>query len=144
MVSQSLDDVEGELISRIRALPGSQNVPICGVLDLHGNISQQTIELSQGLVAYRCNPHTDAKDAAIQGAKLLDEILESRQWPTCLWAQPGIIWPPTGVATDDDPMRSLEAMAREIEVSDPNIACVNVMAGFSFADTADKIGRAHV
>lgn len=137
MVSESLDDVEGELIERIRKMPGSLNVPVCGVLDLHGNISQRTIELSQGLVAYCCNPHTDAKEAAVQGAKLLNRIFESGQMPVSLWAQPGIIWPPTGVATNDDPMRSLEAMARNIEANDPEISCVNVMAGFSFADTPD-------
>ncbi len=137
MVSQSLDDVEGELIERIRNLPGATAVPICGVLDLHGNISRRTIELTQGLVAYRCNPHTDAKDAAINGAMLLDRILESGRIPHSYWAQPGIIWPPTGVATNDDPLRTLEALAREIEATDADIGCVNVMAGFSFADTSD-------
>lgn len=137
MVSESIDDVEGELIARIRQLPGMERVPICGVLDLHGNISRRTIESTQGLVAYRCNPHTDAKEAAINGAKLLERILETERWPVSLWAQPGIIWPPTGVATQDDPMRTLEALARTIEASDPDIGCVNVMAGFSFADTPD-------
>lgn len=137
MVSQSIDDVEGELIVRIRKLPGATGIPICGVLDLHGNISRETIELTQGLVAYRCNPHTDAKDAAINGARLLDRIFQTGRMPTSLWAQPGIIWPPTGVATNDDPMRSLERLAREIEAADSNIGCVNVMAGFSFADTPD-------
>lgn len=137
MVSESIDDVEGELITRIRQLPGMERVPICGVLDLHGNVSRHTIELTQGLVAYRCNPHTDAQEAAINGAQLLERIFETGRWPVSLWAQPGIIWPPTGVATHDDPMRTLEALARNIEASDPDIGCVNVMAGFSFADTPD-------
>jgi microcystin degradation protein MlrC len=30
---------------------------------------------TDGLVAYRCNPHTDAKDAAARGAELLDRIV---------------------------------------------------------------------
>ena len=58
MVCESVRDVEGELIDRIRTLPGAERLPICGVLDLHGNISRRTIEGSQGFVAYRTNPHT--------------------------------------------------------------------------------------
>src|SRR5207253_8621983 len=36
MVSESLRDVEGEILERLRARLGV-DVPVCGVLDLHGN-----------------------------------------------------------------------------------------------------------
>jgi microcystin degradation protein MlrC len=137
MVSQSLPDVEGEVISRIRQLAGAESIPICGILDLHGNISQQTIEQTQGLVSYRNNPHTDACETAERAARLLDTILTSGRQPVSVWAQPPIMWPPTGTGTADDPMRTLEAMARQIEESNDDIAAVNVMGGFSFADTPD-------
>lgn len=136
MVTESIDDVEGEILARIRTLPGGERVPICGVLDLHGNISPRTIELSDGFVAYRRNPHTDACDAARDGARLLQRIMQSGQRPTSVWAQPAIMWPPTGTATADEPMRSLERIARQIEESHSDVAVVNVFAGFSFADTA--------
>ena len=137
MVTRSLPDVEGEVISRIRQLPGAESVPICGILDLHGNISQRTIEQTQGLIAYRNNPHTDACETAERAARLLDRILTTKQQPVSLWAQPPIMWPPTGTGTADDPMRTLESMAREVEATDEDIAAVNVMGGFSFADTPD-------
>ena len=135
MACETILDPEGELIGRIRGLPNAADIPICGVLDLHGNISQPCIEQTQGLIAYRCNPHTDARAATVNGAKLLDRILTDGCQPVSVWAQPPVMWPPTGVATGDDPMRTLEAKAREIEESDPDIAAVNVMAGYSFADT---------
>jgi microcystin degradation protein MlrC len=137
MVCRSIHDVEGELISRIRRLPGAGEIPICGVLDLHGNISRRTIEESQGFRAYRTNPHIDACQAAMDGAMLLDRILTTGRQPTALFESVPVLWPPTGTGTDDEPMRSLAAMAREIEALDPEIAAVNVMAGFSFADTFD-------
>lgn len=137
MVTRSHPDVEGELISRIRQLPGAESVPICGILDLHGNISQRTIEQTQGLVAYRNNPHTDACETAERAARLLDQILTTNQEPKSVWAQPPIMWPPTGTGTADDPMRTLESMARAIETSHDEIAAVNIMGGFSFADTPD-------
>ena len=135
MACETILDPEGELIQRIRALPNAAEIPICGVLDLHGNISQSCIEQTQGLIAYRCNPHTDAREATVNGAKLLDEIMTDHRRPVSVWAQPPVMWPPTGVATADDPMRTLEAKAREIQQSNPDIAAVNVMAGYSFADT---------
>lgn len=135
MACRSHVDPEGEIIERIRGLPGAGEIPICGVLDLHGNISQRTTEQTQGLIAYRCNPHTDAREAAVRGAELLDEIMTSGRRPVSVWAQPPVMWPPTGVGTADDPMKTLEAMAREIEAGGEGIAAVNVMAGYSFADT---------
>ncbi len=137
MACQTIGDVEGDLIERIRALPGAADVPICGVLDLHGNISRRTIEPSQGFIAYRTNPHTDARQAAIDAARLLDRIMTSGRMPTSLFESAPVMWPPTGTGTDDEPMRSLEAMARAIEQTDAEIAAINVMAGFSFADTFD-------
>jgi microcystin degradation protein MlrC len=137
MVTRSLPDVEGEVISRIRQLPGAESIPICGILDLHGNISQRTIEQTQGLIAYRNNPHTDACETAERAAELLDRILTAKQQPVSVWAQPPIMWPPTGTGTADDPMRTLGVMAREIEAAHEDIAAVNVMGGFSFADTPD-------
>ncbi len=134
MVCLSIPDVEGELaITRLRRLPGAYELPICGVLDLHGNISRRTIEGSQGFWAYRTNPHSDARNAAMNAATMLDRILKMGRKPTVLFESVPIMWPPTGTGTDDEPMRGLEAMAREIE----KIAAVNVMAGFSFADTFD-------
>jgi len=135
MVCQTVPDVEGALIERIRALPGAEELPLCGVLDLHGNISRRTIERSQGFIAYRTNPHMDARQAAMDGASLLDRILTTGRQPTALFESSPLMWPPTGTATADEPMRGLEALAREMERENPEIAAVNVMAGFSFADT---------
>ena len=130
-------DVEGEIIQRIRAIESLADLPICGVLDLHGNISRQTIESTQGLIAYRRNPHTDGHQVAIEAAQLLDDILSSSKTPQSVWARPPVIWPPTGTGTNDEPMKTLEAMARQIETDEPDIVAVNVMGGFSFADTPD-------
>jgi microcystin degradation protein MlrC len=137
MVSQSLADVEGEVLQRLRNLPGLAIVPVCGVIDLHANFSRRMAELADGLVAYRENPHTDAHAAAADAARLLDRMLCSGQRGKMVWSQPPIVWPPTGTGTQSDPMLTLERMAREIEGRLPEVATVNVLAGFSFADTPD-------
>jgi microcystin degradation protein MlrC len=47
------------------------------------------------------------------------------------------MWPPTGTGTGDEPMQGLETLARAIERDEADIPIVNLMAGFSFADTYD-------
>lgn len=135
MASEGLQDVEGTLLSRIRRLPALRNVPVCGVLDLHANVTEQMCTESDGLVAYRENPHTDAREAATRGAWLLERLMEAGEPVKTYRAQPAIVWPPTGTGTADLPMSELERRAREIEAADARMLAVNVFAGFSFADT---------
>jgi microcystin degradation protein MlrC len=137
MATETIRDPEGELIRRLRALPRGRETPIGGVLDLHGNISRQFAEATQAFVAYRKNPHTDACEAARDGARLLDRVMNSTHRPVTVHAAPGIVWPPTGVSTQDAPLRALEELARKLERQHPDIAAVNVFAGYSFADTPD-------
>jgi len=134
MVSESVDDVEGELLERMRSLPVISNVPICGVLDLHANFTQRMADHSDGLIAYRMNPHVDAKAATEDAVFLLDRLMRTRGRPTTVWEHPPLMWPPTGTGTDFDPMRSLESQARRIENEDSDLIAVNVLGGFAFSE----------
>lgn len=134
MVSQSIRDVEGEMLRRIRSLPGLSNVPVCGVLDLHANYTLAMALFSSGLISYRANPHTDAKESAKDGARLLDRLMKEGGHPITVWEHPPIMWPPSGTGTEAPPMQDLELQARDIEENEPGILAVNVLAGFPFSD----------
>ena len=134
MATQSLVDVEGEILRRLRQIT---QVPIFGVFDLHANFSPAMAELADCLVGYRENPHTDAREAGLIAARLLQRCLTSGERPRMQLQQPGIIWPPTGTGTASDPMLSLEAIARHFEEEDETLWAMTVVAGFSFADTPD-------
>ncbi len=134
MVTQSFPDVEGEVLQRLRAFT---NAPIFGVFDLHANFSPQMAALADCLVGYRENPHTDAREAGLIAARLLNRCLTTGQRPRMQLKQPGIVWPPTGTGTANDPMRSLEAMARQFESENDTLWSISIVAGFSFADTPD-------
>lgn len=130
MVTRSILDVEGKILGRIRRLTDS---PIFGVYDLHANFSQAMADHADCLIAYRENPHTDARDAAVWAAALLNERI-----PLRIFFRPaGLLWSPTATGTADDPMRSLEENARRMERTYDFVKAVNVNAGFSFADTPD-------
>ncbi len=135
MVSQSCADVEGEILARLRGLVGL--VPVFGVFDLHANFTQRMADAANCLVAHRENPHTDGREAARIAAGLLQRSLTSGVTPQMAWFHPAIVWPPTGTATAAEPMRGLEAFARQLEAENPALWAVSVCAGFAFADTPD-------
>ena len=137
MVSETLDDVEGELLARLRGIAGLADKPLFGVFDLHANFTAAMAGHADGLVCYRENPHTDARQTGVRAAELLRRSFAEGTRPRMWHASPPIIWPPTGTGTADCPMRDLEALARQIEAETPDIWAVNVVAGFSFADVRD-------
>lgn len=137
MVTTAERDVEGELLRRLRALPGCEHLPIYGVFDLHANFSPAMAERADGLVAYRENPHADACAAAVRAFELLDAHIRGGPRPRMVMRHAGIVWPPTGTGTADTPMRELESAARRLETERPEFVAVNVIGGFSFSDTAD-------
>lgn len=134
-VSPGIPDVEGELLRRIRELPRLATLPIFGVLDLHGNITQTMAQNAQGLLVYRENPHTDAAETAVRAAALMDKALTQQLNLRTHFVPTRLLWPPTGTGTAVEPMRSLEALARSEERD--GIEAVNVFAGFAQADTPD-------
>ncbi len=137
MVSESFDDVEGELLERLRRLSGLGEVPVFGAFDLHATFTARMARHADCLVAYRENPHTDGCAMAMQAADLLHQTLQTGKTPRQYWQHSHVIWPPTGTGTAAPPMRQLEGLARRLEAEHPSFLAVNVVAGFSFADTPD-------
>ena len=68
--SQSIGDLEGDLIEAVRRQVGS--APIVGTLDLHAHVTQQMIDHCDALLAWETYPHRDAfttESSAIRRAR---------------------------------------------------------------------------
>jgi microcystin degradation protein MlrC len=137
MVSESVRDVEGEILRRMRGIEHLSDVPICGVMDLHANFTEAMARQSDGLIAYRESPCTDVKQAARDAALLLDGLMQTEDLPATLRDHPPIVCLPSAAATDSEPMLTLEERARQIEVESPNVVAVSVLAGFPYADVPE-------
>jgi microcystin degradation protein MlrC len=70
-VAQQVDDSEGELIARIRAIVGDA-LPIVVSLDLHANVTKRMLALADALVSYRTYPHVDMAKTGALAADLLE------------------------------------------------------------------------
>jgi microcystin degradation protein MlrC len=135
-VTTECEDIEGELLRRIRGLPGAATLPVFAVFDLHANFTDAMAHHADALVGYRENPHIDARAAAAGSARLLARSLRESVRPRTFCRRLPLIWPPTGTATAAPPMQPLEALARRIEAETPEIWSVSVTAGFAFSDVA--------
>ncbi len=132
--TQTHADVEGEMLQRIRKIPAAAAVPIFGVYDLHANFSPAMAEHADGLIAYRENPHTDAKATAIDTAEFLQRCLASGRRPRQYYRRFPVLWPPIGTATAAPPMRTLLDRAAELQKKFAGIVAININAGFSYSD----------
>ena len=74
-VAEHADDSEGELLSRIRQCVGPE-MPIVASLDLHANVTQRMLALSDALVSYRTYPHIDMADTGELAARLMQRRLQ--------------------------------------------------------------------
>lgn len=136
MVSESHNDVEGEVLRRIRSVGHLSDVPICGVMSPRTNFTESMRRQSDGLIAYRDDP-TDTRDVATLAATILDGLMQTENRPATVWDHPPIMWPLSGTVTDEGSMHVLEERAREIEAELPDILAVNVLSGFPFADVPE-------
>ncbi len=136
-VTDACEDPDGELLERIRAVPGATALPIFGVYDLHATLTPKMGALSDGLVVYRECPHTDSCASGARAAELLARCLRTGVRPRQHVLVTPIVWPPTGTSTRGGPMHALEAAARRIEAEVPGVLAVNIVGGYSYADTHD-------
>ena len=137
MVTTRSVDPEGDLLARIRAVPGAADLPVFGVFDLHATFTNKMAANADALVAYRNNPHTDARESAVRSADLLARTLRDGRRPVMRARRAPVLWAPPGTGTADRPMRDLEALARRLESENPDFRVVNVVGGYAFSDVPD-------
>ena len=75
MVTEHLDDGEGEILARVREVIG-KDLPLVVSLDLHANVTPEMVEHADALIAYRTYPHVDMAETGRASARHLASLLE--------------------------------------------------------------------
>ena len=134
MVTEHLDDGEGELLRRVRAVVG-RKIPIVTSLDLHANVTEQMIDLADVMVAYRTYPHIDMADTGKRAAEVLHRLLSGSEKPRkALETLPFLIplpWQCTMTEPGGAVYRDLERIERDTGV------LLSFTPGFPAADFQD-------
>jgi microcystin degradation protein MlrC len=136
MVTESLEDGEGETLARVRQVVGP-SVPIVASLDLHANVTQRMVDQADALVAYRTYPHVDMADTGARACDLLDSILKSGARPAKFFRQLPYIIPITAQCTFIEPGASIYRRLAEIEAESGTV--LSYCSGFPAADIRDCV-----
>ena len=123
-VVEGIQDLEGELASRVRELVG-ESVPITASFDLHGNITQRMCDVLNGVFACHQYPHIDLHTQAEAAVEHAVAMANSRNLARCVVVNAPLLLPTTttfegiGASTLD------RVLKREAEESVVDISSVS-------------------
>jgi microcystin degradation protein MlrC len=106
MVTEHLDDGEGEILARVRKVIGN-DIPLVASLDLHANVTPEMVEHADALIAYRTYPHVDMADTGRASARHLALMLKTKQRLAKAFRQSPFLIPISWQCTNDEPAKSI-------------------------------------
>jgi microcystin degradation protein MlrC len=134
MVTEHLDDGEGEVLKRVRRVIG-KDLPLVVSLDLHANVTSAMVEHADALIAYRTYPHVDMADTGRAAARHLALVLRTGQRFAKAFRQLPFLIPISWQCTNDQPTKGIYQKLAALE-SD-TIPTLSFAPGFPAADFFD-------
>lgn len=135
MVVEGLDDIEAELLRRVRAVIGP-DVIVSASMDLHGNVSRDLAHQCDLITCYRMAPHEDTMETKERACKNLIAALDAKspgKRPLKAWVPIPILLPGEQTSTRIEPAKSLYAAVPEVEAVDGVIDAA-IWVGYAWAD----------
>ncbi|MCY4073760.1 MAG: M81 family metallopeptidase [Chloroflexi bacterium] len=129
MVAEGYDDCETDIVTRVRQIVGP-DVKIGVELDLHCDLTQTLIDMTDAIVIFKEYPHVDINDRAEELFSIIADAAEGETQPTMAIFDPKMI----GLyLTPFEPMRAfVDAMiARE---KDPAVLSLSLAHCFPWGD----------
>jgi len=134
--AEGIGDLEGDLISAVRAIVGP-DIPIVATLDLHAHVSAAMVRDADALVAWETYPHADSYSTGQRGARLLVDTLAGCCRPTMAAAKvPVITGAIHGSTEGNDPFARLMRQAKAHE-GQHGVLSTSVILVQPFLDVAE-------
>jgi microcystin degradation protein MlrC len=134
MVTEHLDDGEGEILARVRKVIGKE-LPLVASLDLHANVTPEMVEHADALIGYRTYPHVDMAATGRAAARHLALILGTKQRFAKAFRQLPFLIPISWQCTSDHPTKAIYQKLAALE-SDV-VPTLSFAPGFPAADFRD-------
>src|ERR1700736_2768893 len=133
MVTESLEDGEGELLRRIRAI--DPKTPIAVSLDMHANLYDAIIDNATVVTGYRTYPHIDTYDTAKRAGEILLKAMRGEVRPVMAWGNVPMLPHVMRQGSDDHPNSELQA--RCAAMSAEGALAASLFTGFPHADISN-------
>jgi microcystin degradation protein MlrC len=132
MVADGYDDVEGDVLARVRALLGPQT-PIGVELDLHCHLTQRMIDESTAIVLYKEYPHTDIEERARELFQIIVDAVDGHTCPVMASFDCRMLG---NFRPQEEPLRSFVTRMKSFEGRE-GILSVSFGHGFAWGDVAE-------
>ena len=135
MLTDDLDDPEGDLVVALRRILGPDKPIVCS-LDMHAYIAPQMVEQATALVGYHTHPHVDFYETGYRAMKLLGQVLREEVRPVMVQRKLRMIAQGEKHNTSHGPMS--EVMGRVLEMEqEPGVLSVSVFPEHESLDVPD-------
>ncbi|MBI2216055.1 MAG: M81 family metallopeptidase [Candidatus Rokubacteria bacterium] len=131
MVAEHVDDGEGELLRRIRAV--APRVPIAVGLDFHAHITPAMVDSATVVTGYRTYPHIDMGETGQRAARTLVRVLNREVEPVMVWDFRPMLTSTLEHTPSRQPMKDIMDMAIAAEASG-TVLNASLFGGFPQAD----------
>jgi microcystin degradation protein MlrC len=130
MVTQSLEDGEGQLLKRLPALV--PQTPIAVALDMHANLYDEIVANATVVAGYRTYPHVDTYETARLAGDILLRAIRGEVRPVMAWGNAPMLPHVMRQGTDDHPNRELQQ--RCAAMTEEGALAASLFTGFPHAD----------
>ncbi|MGA8755445.1 MAG: M81 family metallopeptidase [Stellaceae bacterium] len=133
MVTQSLEDGEGQFLKRLRAI--APTTPIAVSLDMHANLYDEIIANATVVTGYRTYPHIDTYETARLAGEILLRTIRGEIRPVMAWGNAPMLPHVMRQGTDDHPNKELQHRCAAMTAE--GALAASLFTGFPHADIAN-------
>lgn len=134
MVTDELEDAEGDLIQAVRETVGA--TWIVTTLDLHANITAKMAHYADVIIGFDTYPHIDCYERGFEAGQLLFGMNAGKIRPTMAYRQLPLLTSPPAQCTMKLPMTEVLKALHALETQ-PGVVTATLSMGFPFADITD-------
>jgi len=134
MVTDELEDAEGDLIQAVREIVGE--TWIVTTLDLHANITAKMAQYSDVIIGFDTYPHVDCYERGFEAGQLLFGMNQGKIQPTMAYRQLPLLTAPPAQCTMKPPMTDVVNALHALE-TERGVVTATLSMGFPFADITD-------
>ena len=131
MVAEHVDDGEGELLRRIRAV--APRVPIAVGLDFHSHMTPAMVDNATLIAGYCTYPHVDMGETGRRAGEALLRTLRGEIRPLMVWGSKPMMTSTLVHAPSRQPMKDIMDQAMAAEASGA-VVLASVFGGFPHSD----------
>jgi microcystin degradation protein MlrC len=136
MASADNPDLDGHFLNIVRQVLGNA-IPIVCSLDMHAIVTQQMLDSTSAMVAYRTHPHTDVVETAERAGRIVARILAGEISPVMACQKILLLIPPLDNGTKTGVLKEIFDRVRELSHVDSVLDC-SLCSSYCWLDSAEQ------